>query len=88
MVSQSPDLEIVMPRSVEVSPPSASVPLRDICCEYVIQPGDTLLGIALQFSVSVDDLVKWNAIDNLDFIVAGEKLVVPVATSSDQLSPP
>jgi LysM repeat protein len=44
--------------------------------EYVIQPGDTLSGIALAAGVSVDDLRSLNNIDG-DRIFAGETLDIP-----------
>ncbi len=84
-----PDAQIVarLQDAVEADR-QASYPTRAIWREYVIQPGDTLLGIANQFRVSVDDIVRWNEIEDLDFIVAGAKLVIPVATSLETLPSP
>ena len=43
---------------------------------YLIQPGDTLSGIAQRASVSVDDLRSLNEINN-DTIYAGKKIIIP-----------
>lgn len=44
---------------------------------YVIQPGDSLFRIALQFGVTVDDIVQANNIVNPNLIIAGQELVIP-----------
>jgi N-acetylmuramoyl-L-alanine amidase len=47
---------------------------------YVIQPGDTLSGIASTFGVSVSALVTENGIANPDLIIVGQVLTIPVGT--------
>jgi LysM repeat protein len=49
----------------------------EIVTEYVVQPGDSLLGIAVRFEVTLDALQKANDIDNPNSIVAGQVLVIP-----------
>ncbi len=44
---------------------------------YVIQPGDSLFRIALQFGVTVDDIVQANNIVNPNLIIAGQNLIIP-----------
>jgi murein DD-endopeptidase MepM/ murein hydrolase activator NlpD len=44
---------------------------------YVVQPGDTLYGIAQQFGITVDILVAANNIDDPTQIVIGQKLTIP-----------
>lgn len=44
---------------------------------YVIQPGDTLSGIANTYGVSVQDLAEVNHIANPDLIVSGAVLAIP-----------
>lgn len=44
---------------------------------YVVQPGDTLSGIALANGVSTDRLAALNGLSNLDFIRAGASLDLP-----------
>lgn len=49
---------------------------------YVVQPGDTLSKISLQFNVSVQALMSANGITNPNLIFAGQRLVIPGAGSS------
>jgi LysM repeat protein len=44
---------------------------------YEIQPGDTLSAISLRFNVSVAALQSANGLTNADFIVVGQRLVIP-----------
>ena len=44
---------------------------------YVVQPGDTLTTIALEFGVSVEDLIQANQITDPNAISAGTELVIP-----------
>lgn len=51
---------------------------------YVVQPGDTLSGIAALFSVPIDDLLQANGIDNPEHIVAGHRISVPIQPLDDR----
>ena len=44
---------------------------------YVVQPGDTLSGIAARFNVTVDDLVEANRIVNPDALEVGQEITIP-----------
>jgi LysM repeat protein len=44
---------------------------------HVIQPGDSLYRIALQYGVTVDAIVAANNIVNPNLIIAGQELVIP-----------
>lgn len=44
---------------------------------YVVQPGDTLSGIAARFNVTVDDLVEANRIVNPDSLGVGQEITIP-----------
>lgn len=44
---------------------------------YIVQPGDTLSGIAAKFGVSIDDLIRVNGITNPDNLKAGTRLIIP-----------
>ena len=44
---------------------------------YVVQPGDTLSGIATRFNLTVDDLVEANRIVNPDALQVGQELTIP-----------
>ena len=41
-----------------------------------VKPGDTLSGIAARYGVGVDDLQRWNGIENPDLVLVGQKIVV------------
>jgi len=43
---------------------------------YIVQPGDTLASIAAQFGVTVQSLAAANNIADLDFIYAGQTLII------------
>jgi LysM repeat protein len=44
---------------------------------YTIKPGDTLSGIALQYGITIEDLVKLNNIADPNAIQAGQVIKVP-----------
>ena len=44
---------------------------------YTVQEGDSLLGIAQQFDVSVDALMAANNISNADLLRVGDQLIIP-----------
>ena len=41
-----------------------------------VTPGDTLSEIAAQYDVSVEELQRWNGIENADFVQAGQTIIV------------
>jgi lipoprotein NlpD len=41
---------------------------------HIVQPGETLLGIAWNYGLDHRDLARWNRLDNPDFIRAGQRL--------------
>jgi LysM repeat protein len=45
---------------------------------YVVQAGDTLSSLAMQFDVPAVDIVAANQIQNPDFLPAGVELVIPI----------
>lgn len=47
---------------------------------YVVQPGDTLSGLAVRLGVSEASLITANALSNADQIIAGQSLIVPSQT--------
>jgi LysM repeat protein len=44
----------------------------------IAQPGDTLSSIALRHGVTLDDLVRVNAITEASILRAGQRLVIPI----------
>lgn len=49
---------------------------------YTVKKGDTLTSIAAAYSTTVSNLVKWNDIDDPDFIVIGQMLYVTAPSTS------
>ncbi len=49
---------------------------------YTVQPGDTLIGIALRFGMTVRELVKVNNLRRGDLVFAGQHLKLPSAPVS------
>jgi LysM repeat protein len=49
---------------------------------HVVQPNDTLFGIALAYGVTVDDIVQLNSIKPGDFLQIGQELVVKGSVNS------
>jgi LysM repeat protein len=45
---------------------------------YVVQEGDSLYGIALEFGVSTEDLMRANGLLDPNFLVVGQELFIPV----------
>lgn len=65
-----------------IQPQAAPTVIR----EYVVQPGDTLLGIAVQYGVALDVILRENQLDNPDLLEVGQVIrlpSVPEVTGSD-----
>jgi LysM repeat protein/uncharacterized protein YvpB len=66
-----------------VSPEEQSVaPVEDVQVGdtvYEIRPGDTLMAIAIDNNVSLDDLLAINEIENPDRIAVGDFLIIPTS---------
>jgi len=45
---------------------------------YRVQPGDTLLTIAAQFDVTVEEIMAANGLEDANFIQSGQELLIPV----------
>lgn len=50
---------------------------------YTVAPGDTLLGIALEYDVSVDDIRRWNDLDG-STIFEGQRLTIHTRSGSGE----
>ncbi len=61
--------------------PAPSPSPADEYITYVIQPGDTLSGIAVRYGTTVSELTRINGISNPDRIYAGNTLKVPESGS-------
>lgn len=45
---------------------------------HVVQPGDTLTGLALQYDVPAEDILAANQLENPNFLQVGMELIIPV----------
>jgi len=61
--------------------PSATPPLRPTATraegEYIVQAGDTLARLARRFDVTIREIAAANGIENIHFIVVGQRLIIP-----------
>jgi LysM repeat protein len=48
---------------------------------HIVQPGDTLLGIALQYSVTLEELYQVNGVLKPELLQIGQSIVIPVPGS-------
>jgi len=72
-VRNSGQLSLAPIQSSLASSKSASAAKNGI---YVVKSGDTLSELAVQFNVSLNDLVAWNHIQNPDLIYVGQQLSI------------
>ena len=54
---------------------------------YTIQEGDTPSGIAEKYGLTTTELLSYNDLDETDFIVVGQKLLIPPGTPTPGPSP-
>jgi LysM repeat protein len=55
---------------------------------YVVQEGDSLYGIALEFNISTEDLMRANGLLDPNFLVVGQELFIPVGGLPQALPTP
>lgn len=65
------------PPSPVATPPPAATEAPPAQQTYVVQPGDTLNGIAVRFGTTVAALQRANGLGSADVIVIGQVLVIP-----------
>jgi LysM repeat protein len=68
----------VTPASTMVQPTATFTPGPGEPVTYRVQPGDTLLSIAAQFGVPVEDIMTANDLEDPNFIQVGQELIVPL----------
>ncbi len=54
---------------------------------YVIEAGDTLFGVALEYGVSVEAIQKVNGLENANRLSIGQELIIPLDTDVEDLEP-
>ena len=45
---------------------------------YIVQAGDSLSGIAFQFDVTVEDIMRANGLTDADLLFVGQELIIPI----------
>lgn len=88
-VSPTPTRTLPPPSSI---PPTAGGPTAtpvlpddfDTTIPYVVQPGDTVSGIAQRFNSSIDAIIKVNGLDASGLIYVGQTLLIPVRSGQSQ----
>jgi LysM repeat protein len=58
-------------------PPPVYYPRPTVGCSYWVRYGDTMLGIAQRFGADAWTIARANGIYNLDWIFAGQRLIIP-----------
>ncbi len=66
------------PRSYEKAIKTRSKPRLHKELKYVVKPGDTLWAIAKEFSVSLEDLYRWNRLSPKSILKPGQRLRIRV----------
>jgi LysM repeat protein len=49
---------------------------------YIIEPGDTLWGIAQNFGITIDEILRYNNIQDINRIRPGQQLHIPTKMAS------
>ncbi len=70
-------ISTLLPRQLTPEPTDTPAPTPTPVI-YIVQPGDTLLGIALQYNVTVDELQAVNGVLSPETLQIGQKLIIPV----------
>jgi LysM repeat protein len=65
---------VIRPTDATLPPTPTPSPTPRI---YIVQPGDTLGGIALQFGVTIEAIVTRNGLEDPRMIRSGQKLIIP-----------
>jgi LysM repeat protein len=68
--------ELIIPGDATV-PPETVPPTGGGKTTHIVQPGETLFRIALQYETTVDAIAKANNIVNPWFIYVGQELIIP-----------
>ncbi|HXF70020.1 MAG TPA: LysM peptidoglycan-binding domain-containing protein [Thermoflexus sp.] len=68
------------PTLAPIAPAPTAAPSTGVT--HVVQPGETLFRIALRYGTTVQAIVEANNLINPDFIVPGQRLVIPTTGAS------
>ncbi len=70
------------------SPPLQNHPQQAGSFSYTVQPGDTLVGIALRYNLNLAELILTNDLANPNLIFPGQTLILPGAPPAENLDLP
>lgn len=70
------------------APPLQDRPQQTDSFSYTVQPGDTLVGIALRYNLNLAELILTNDLANPNLIFPGQELILPGAPPADNSSLP
>jgi LysM repeat protein len=73
----TPDDALVIVTPTPGTPIPQTPTPRSAQTTYVVQPGDSLSGIATKFGISQEELQQANNINDPDSIYAGQELIIP-----------
>ncbi len=76
-VPPAPSAAPVTSSAPSAAPVSSAAPASRPGQKYVVQPGDTLSGIAEQFGVTMQQLIDANSLQNPDLLLPGQELIIP-----------
>ncbi len=77
------DVALLTPApAVATATPTPETVVETVEEVYVVQPGDTMLVIATQFGVTVEDILAANNLNDPNFVFAGQRLVIPLPPGS------
>ncbi len=74
-----PGVQVPTPEPPTPTPPPPTPPPG--ATVYVVQEGDTLIQIAAQFGVTVEDIMAANGLTDAALIQVGQELIIPVSAS-------
>ena len=73
-------LPTLVPQALTPAPTNTPAPTATPTV-HIVQPGDTLLGIALQYGVSLEELYQVNGVLKPELLQIGQSIVIPVPGS-------
>ncbi len=80
---------LIVPADAPIITPTATpVPIGNAPVVHVVQPGETLFRIALQYNTTVWSIVSANQLENSSLIYAGQRLIIPTGEAALQGAPP
>jgi LysM repeat protein len=71
-------LEAVEVTALPPQAPAAIPSPKPTTTTYIVQAGDSLSGIAFQFDVPVEDIIRANGLNDADLLFVGQELIIPI----------